>query len=261
MKKSRLTNEQKEELFELYKTYLYSYKELAERFNKSVSSISCLLGRKGLKGRFENNHYRKYPINQYYFDIIDSEEKAYFLGFLYADGCNHKNNTKVSIFLKEEDKNILVKLNSLLQPNKPLTYRSQKIGTSQYGMQISNKRISDKLNSLGCIPNKTFTLDFPNNSQVSNDFLIYFIRGYFDGDGWLGEKDISITSSNLFCHKLSNYLLENYDIKTRKRLKNKVVELCFPRNCVKPFLNLIYKNSNIHLERKYQKYLKYHNKD
>lgn len=261
MKRCKLTKEEKEELFRLYKTYLYSYKELANKFNKSVSSISCLLNRKGLKGKFEENHCRKYSINQYYFDIIDCEEKAYFLGFLYADGCNHKNNTKISMFLKEEDKDILVKLNNLLQPDKPLTYRTQKRGTNQYGMQISNKRISNRLNDLGCIPNKTFTLDFPNDNQVSSNFLIYFIRGLFDGDGWLGEKDISITSSNIFCNKLSNYLLDNYNIKTKKKIKNKVTELCFPRASVKPFLNLIYKNSNIHLERKYQRYLKYHNKD
>lgn len=183
MKQNRLTKDQKEELFELYKTFEYSYKELSQKFNKSVSSISCLLMREGLKGKFENNHSRTYPINQYYFDNIDCEEKAYFLGFLYADGCNHKNNTKISMFLKEEDKNILIKLNNLLQPTKPLTYRKAGIGTAQYGIQISNKRVSDNLNILGCIPNKTFTLDFPNNNQVPNSFLMIFIRGYFDGDG------------------------------------------------------------------------------
>ena len=260
MKQKRLTKDQKEELFELYKTYQYSYKELAKKFNKSVSSISCLLTREGLKGKSENNHFRKYAINQYYFDNIDCEEKAYFLGFLYADGCNHKNNTKISMFLKEEDKDILIKLNNLLQPDKPLTYRKARIGNAQYGMQISNKRISDNLNVLGCTPNKTFTLNFPTNTQVPNNFLIHFIRGYFDGDGWLGKKDISITSSNVFCNELSNYLLDNFNIKTRKKVKNKVTELCFSRYSVKPFLDLIYKNSNIHLERKYQRYLKYHNK-
>lgn len=106
MKQNRLTKDQKEELFELYNTYKYSYKELAEKFNKSVNSIACLLNREGLKGKRENNNFRKYDINQYYFDKIDCEEKAYFLGFLYADGCNHINNTKISMFLKEEAKKI-----------------------------------------------------------------------------------------------------------------------------------------------------------
>lgn len=260
MKQNRLTKDQKEELFELYKTFEYSYKELAQKFNKSVSSISCLLTREGLKGKFENNHSRKYAINQYYFDIIDTEEKAYFLGFLYADGCNHKNNTKVSMFLKEEDKNILIKLNNLLQPSKPLTYRKREIGTPQWGIQISNKRISDKLSELGCIPNKTFNLNFPNENQIPNNLIIHFIRGYFDGDGWLGKKDISITSCITFCSQLSMFLYKTYNIETKYKIKNKVIELYFSRKDVKLFLNLLYKNSNIYLERKYQRYLEYHNK-
>lgn len=259
MKQNKLTKEQKEELFEMYKTFQYSYKELANKFNKSVSSVSCLLMREGLKGKFENNHFRKYPINQDYFNVIDSEEKSYFLGFLYADGCNHYNSTKISMFLKEEDKDILIKLNNLIQPTKPLTYRKQKIGTNQFGMQISNKQISDKLNELGCIPRKTFTLDFPNNNQVPEKYLLPFLRGYFDGDGWLGKNDISITSSILFCNKLSNFLFNKFQITTKHKVKNKVIELCFSRKDVKLFLDLLYKSSNIHLDRKYQRYMLYHN--
>ena len=30
---------------------------------------------------------KKFKVNDDYFEIIDTEEKAYWLGFLYADGC------------------------------------------------------------------------------------------------------------------------------------------------------------------------------
>lgn len=260
MKQNRLTKDKKEELFELYKTYKYSYKELAKIFNKSVNSIACLLNREGIKGKRENNHYRKYHINQNYFDVIDNEEKAYFLGFLCADGCNHKNTTKISMFLKEEDKEILIRLNNLLQPDKPLTYCKKEIGTNQYGIQISNKQISDKLNELGCTPQKTFTLDLATFNQVPEHLFNHYIRGYFDGDGWLGKKDISITSSILFCEKLSKFLFDKFNIKTRLRYKNKIVELCFSRYGIQLFLDWIYKDSNIFLERKFQKYIEYYTK-
>lgn len=258
MKQYRLSKDQKEELFELYKTYNYSYKDLAKIFNKTVSSISCLLNREGLKGRKDNNPFRTYEINQNYFDEIDCEEKAYFLGFLCADGCNHQNNTKVTMHLKEEDKDILIKLNDLLQPQKPLSFVKGRIGTNQYGIQISNKRISERLNELGCTPRKSFTLNLPSNEQVPEHLFRHYLRGYFDGDGWLGKKDISITSSHLFCEKLSNKLFEEFDIKTRNRVKNKITELCFSRYSVVKFLDWIYKDSNIFLERKYQRYLEYH---
>ena len=260
VKQNRLDKDQKEELFEMYKTYKYTYKDLAEKFDKSVSSIACLLNREGMKGKRENNHFRKYEIDQNYFDVINSQEKAYFLGFLCADGCNHKNSTKVSMFLKSSDKEILVKLNNLLQPTKPLTFTKKKCGSEQYGMQISNKRISDKLNELGCIPQKTFTLDIPNTDQVPEHLFSHYMRGFFDGDGWLGKKDISITSSNIYCKNLSLVLADELSIKTRLRIKGKVTELCFSRYGIEKFLNWIYKDSTIFLERKYQRYIKYHKK-
>lgn len=252
-----LTKDQKEELFEMYKTYKYTYKNLAEHFNTTVSAVSCMLTREGLKGKREHNHFRKYKVDQYFFDEINTEEKAYFLGFLCADGCNHSGNTKVSLSLKEEDLSMVTKLNNLIQPTKPLTYSKRKRG-NQYILQISNRRISEKLNSLGCVPRKSLILDFPTEEQVPEEFMRHYLRGYFDGNGWLGKKDISITSSNLFSNKLLEYLKRKYDFKTSCRRKNKVTELVFSRYSIKPFLDLIYKNSNIFLNRKYNRYLKYH---
>ena len=49
---------------------------------------------------------RKYNVNDNYFDVIDNQNKAYILGFLYADGCNYKNGY-FKIDLQEEDKNML----------------------------------------------------------------------------------------------------------------------------------------------------------
>lgn len=260
MKQNRLTGEQKEKLFELYKTYNYSYKELAEQFNKTVRSIAGLLTREGLKGKRINNHFRKYKVNQNYFDIIDSEEKAYFLGFLCADGCNHINSTKVSMFLKESDKEILIKLSNLIQPTKPLVFGKKDRGFNQYAINISNRRISDRLNELGCTPRKTFTLELPTYETVPENLFRHYMRGFFDGDGWLGKKDISITSSIMFCEKLSILLHETFNIKTRGRSRGKVTELRFSRYNTKQFLDWIYKDSNIFLERKYQRYLEYYSK-
>ena len=111
---------------------------------------------------------------------------------------------------------------------------------------------------MGCIPRKTFTLDFPTNDQVPEHLISHYMRGYFDGDGWLGKKDISITSSELFCTKLAEYLKLKLNIQTRARIKTKVIELCFTRKSTKIFLNWLYNDSNIFLNRKYQRYLEYH---
>lgn len=50
---------------------------------------------------------RKYSLNESYFEKIDSEEKAYFLGFLFSDGSVSKYSLNLS--LAEVDKEILEK--------------------------------------------------------------------------------------------------------------------------------------------------------
>lgn len=56
-------------------------------------------------------YYHKYKDrNNNYFDKIDTENKAYFLGLLYADGSNSIKNGKISIALQARDKDILNKM-------------------------------------------------------------------------------------------------------------------------------------------------------
>ena len=52
-------------------------------------------------------HKRKYDVNDNYFDIIDSQEKAYIFGLFYADACNYEYNGRIKIDLQEDDKEIL----------------------------------------------------------------------------------------------------------------------------------------------------------
>ena len=79
-----------------------SISSLANEFGVSVSNIQEKLKRNNINIR-EN---RKYHFNQHYFDNIDSHNKAYLLGFIYADGCINKNNC-LSIAVHENDVNLL----------------------------------------------------------------------------------------------------------------------------------------------------------
>ena len=135
MKQRRLTHKEKTELFAKYETGKYTGADLAKEYPITLTAINGLLRRNGYKSKSQSELQRKYSINENFFDVIDTEEKAYFLGFLYADGCNATNRNAVILSLKEDDRDILEKLNSLLQPQKPL-------GCTKYGqntLMISNK--------------------------------------------------------------------------------------------------------------------------
>lgn len=139
---------------------------------------------------------RKYKLNENYFEKIDSKDKAYFLGLLFADGCNAISRTQkhcsIIISLQEQDKEILQKFMNIVSPNKPLQLINNINGQKQYRFVINSKKWSNDLIKLGCVPNKSLVLQFPTEKQVPKELQSHFIRGYFDGDGcvWNGKRKI-----------------------------------------------------------------------
>lgn len=129
---------------------------------------------------------RKYSLDENYFEDIDSNDKAYVLGFIYADGSVYK--TYLSIWLAIKDVAILDYIKGKLNYGGIIyNYYDKKKDKKYVGLTVSSKKIVSDLNKLGVINNKTY---------LSKTLPIYdekyekaFLRGFFDGDG-------SIYSSN-----------------------------------------------------------------
>jgi intein/homing endonuclease len=216
---------------------------------------------------------RKYNIDENFFDLIDSEERAYFLGLLFADGCNFTKKNTVSIGLQERDKDVLVLLRDAIKTNKPLYFvnrnKSHPTWQNQYKLVIHNKKISATLDSLGCHNKKSLILRFPRKGIIPTNLISVFIRGYFDGDGCIyidknNKKDYwaancSITSTQNFCDNIKKILLDVLGIcsffeKPRKyHNKNTRVLRIGGNQQVLKFLNWIYKDSKICIARKRDK--------
>jgi len=97
MKQRRLTHKEKTELFTKYESGKYTGADLAKEYPISLTAISALLKRHGYKAKSQSELQRKYNIDETFFDVIDTEEKAYFLGFLYADGYNNTDRNSVNL--------------------------------------------------------------------------------------------------------------------------------------------------------------------
>ena len=120
---------------------------------------------------------RKYAMNEIFFDNIDSEEKAYFLGLLLADGHNNIKDGVVSIDLQEGDITILEKLTELIQPEKPIrNYENKYAKLGRNRVVLASRYMSNRLNELGMIQNKSGNLLFIQN--VDKYLSPHFIRGY-----------------------------------------------------------------------------------
>lgn len=138
---------------------------------------------------------RWYDYDENYFSKIDTSEKAYWLGFLYADGGVFSDGYKinsVTVKLSIRDKEHLISLKRALgytgqikdgsyAATFPIKKYNGAFKSSQ--LRITSKKMVKDLITLGCHQNKSLTVCFPNNSTVPADFISHFIRGYFDGDG------------------------------------------------------------------------------
>lgn len=132
----------------------------------------------------------KYYYNKDYFKKIDTSEKAYWLGFLYADGCitrfyrNEKlKSMSLELTLQDEDCNHLIKFKNALESNVPIQHKVIRNKYKSDRIVINCTSMCRDLIELGCTPVKSLTLEFPNNNILPDKYLRDFIRGYFDGDG------------------------------------------------------------------------------
>lgn len=231
---------------------------LGREFGVSYSTIRNLLKRKDIKT--EGNKHN-FPRDEFYFSNIDSKEKAYWLGFLYADGCVHSNSNEISITLKDRDH--LEKFRKAIKSNNKIGESIDKRFSSMpkiYHFSIKDKQLKSDLIKWGCVPNKSLSLTkIPN---IPRDFVSHFIRGYFDGDGslhWLnGTKNfrISFVGAAPFLKDIQKELGLSLSLGQQEGNKSKYFQVA-GRKQVPMILDYIYKDSdeNIRLTRKYKNYL------
>ena len=210
-----------------------------------------------------------------YFKEIDSEHKAYWLGFIYADGCVKKDKGKgenggwnLSMDLKISDKYILEELCRDLGSDKsPREYK----GTEYRGkfkpkhnakVEFYSKELCQDLIKWGAVPNKTHLLkDLPN---IPKHLMCHFIRGYFDGDGTIyinsNSKRIrtAFYGTHEFVSSIQEYLISELGFARKKVTDQKEAKVSFISYSYKESLELcewMYSEASIYLKRKYNIYI------
>lgn len=230
-----------------------------------------------------------HKVNRNYFKQIDSENKAYILGFFYADGYN--SGTQASFTQLDQDRDILDQINKELDSDINISKKVQKSNNKIIdNLTISSKEMCEDLSKLGAIQNKSLNLKFPDKI-IPEKFMRDFIRGYFDGDGcvWNGKrkkmkvKDASrpsgyrerivhnvkftITGYDKFINSLQDYLISVLNFKKTKlnyskakNINNNTQEcVCTMeysgRKQMEKFFNYLYTDAKIFGKRKYNKFL------
>ncbi len=253
-------------VIELYDKYR-SLRKVAKILGTSITPVRRVL----YSNQIEMNTSRVYKIDEVYFEVIDTEHKAYWLGFLYADGCVRiRKDTSHLLSFKQHkrDKDIFIKFNKCLNSNYP--FKPVK-NTNTYQIEIGSKKIVKSLISKGCVPRKSLVLSFPEESMLSIDLQRHFIRGYFDGDGSISvvqqEKckypsprlNISGTKSVVFAMKdilvlsgMKNIIASKY---TYKKAKNDLWYVILnTKKDILSFYQYIYEDTSVFMDRKNKKF-------
>lgn len=212
---------------------------------------------------------RKYSINDNYFNVIDTEEKAYWLGFIYADGYILTSCNKIGISLNKIDKNHLEKFAKAIASTYPIhdykTKQGYGNGNVYSKILVTSEQMKNDLIKFGVYENKTLCVKFPH--WLHQDLIPHFIRGYFDGDGSLtyGSKqicgnnnyNIKFTGTHGMIDAIQLYL--GTFVKLEQRYPDRNVNnysITIGGNIqVARILNYMYNNATIYLERKYNRYL------
>ena len=224
MARKILTEQLKLQVKEDYLTNKQTLTELAIKYNLSYPTISKILS--GVP-KYSKATLFNPDLNETYFDNIDSEEKAYFIGLLIADGNIYRSSDgsnrqdSISLTLLKEDKYVIEILKSRLKVNTTLVddnRRSKKAVT----LAIRSNKLSEALAKYGVVPNKTFKTFLP---KINSIYMKDLIRGILDGDGSIRAKQttknnrfskyLTICGNHLLIQNIVDYLNINFKLKTK----------------------------------------------
>lgn len=233
---------------------------IAEFFNCTISNITRRLKKAGILYIRNYNKQRlpsrvnRHTVNEHFFENIDNEVKAYFLGLMFADGSVTKNQ----FYLKMKDEDIILKFKEVLACDYPIIFRE--FPYKSYCLTVSSQTSCNFLISHGCVPNKTNVIRFP---EIPKHLYNHFLRGFFDGDGCLQLQDkkyhcrIDFTSaSKAFLEDIrpiiSSHAKTNGSLNKEKLYD--VWHLNYSGHQASQILDWLYKDSTVYLNRKYVKY-------
>jgi transposase-like protein len=252
-----LSPKEEQQVIDLYLNNQLSQKEIADKFNCCIKTIRNTLIRNNIEIKIQPRKNKN--INENYFEKIDTEQKAYFLGFIFADDNICKNQLSIEIHFK--DRELLKLFKNELHLKSKISYRKRE-NTEVCCIRVVSKKICEDLKQYGIVPNKTYiTKHLP---KISEEFIPHFLRGLLDGDGWISIDNSGyyhmgfVSYSKSVCEDFQEYCnsLINQKSKSKITLKDKNGH---SYNCqfqglkiVKQLATVLYKDNKICLERKFR---------
>lgn len=206
----------------------------------------------------EVDRIETYYTNLDYFNEINTEDKAYYLGLIYADGS--VDTKRLRLELQKEDCYIIKKWRDIISPNRPIYYSKRKNKKATGCLTLNSKYWLDKLKVYNIEPRKSF--HNTSLSKLSKEMMPHFVRGLFDGDGSVyinsNALRIKFIGNTLSIKELIDYLVKEINITPVKLHTGKPYKIYTSyftiarKNDIKKLYDYMYDNSCFYLNRKKQ---------
>lgn len=241
-----------------------TYKDIAAHLGFTERQIRGHLNNMGLTKKTSQ-------LRENYFDIIDTPEKSYFLGLMFADGYvvynPQRRNYEATLSLEQSDSDTVTAYaqalgiaDKIASRTRTISFNGYTYDTTDCSARAYSRHLCDALINLGVVPNKTYCPEFPRPSI----YLSSFVRGFLDGDGCIYNGTdgksliVSFTNSNReFLAFLRSLLLEQTgavgSLYTEKEWKHRLM-FYSPGDSLAVLAWIYQPDGAWKMERKYQKY-------
>lgn len=241
-----LTKEDEELLLSLYYDNI-KFNEMIEITHFPHRKITDFFKRNNL------NLVKRYKLNEQYFNTIDTDKKAYWLGYLWTDGFVGKGKYN-NIVLSSIDEKVIDEFNkdisiSGINFKKVHTDRSNSFGNNiLYESRFSSFQMADSLRNRNITSNRKED-SFLNITDIDSEYMKYILFGMIDGDGHIEPRNGNLVGINLYASKNNSEsyvdfvksLNLSYSIKYNKERECNYIRFLlkdeYTRGIIKEYLN------------------------
>ena len=229
------------------------------------------------------NHISNRRIRHDIFSKIETELQAYLLGFYASDGNINEKRKTFRIHLQKQDSELVYLYKDIISPDartftvdehKTTGRNGKEINAHEsFGVDITSAKLCTDLVNLGIGYNKSYSdLHIP---EMSESLIRHFIRGYFDGDGcitiWLskekgksdrvrGKFDICAKSASILNEFIKFFATHDIKINLNYLKRDDMYRISTSsKKELEKIYNILYKDSNFYLSRKFNKFDHYVN--
>ena len=257
----KFSDEEVDKIAHMYVEQKMAISKIAIAFKASNHTIAKVLHTLNVVREVGKNYL--YSCDETFFENIDNEQKAYWLGAMFADGNVSQNTSGTGqLFITSRDENWLEQFKETIQYTGKVLKETHKYYKKDiWKIHITSDRLFHDLCKIGCVPCKSNIIQFPN---IKESLIHHFIRGYFDGDGTVNITKYMPNRTPLksgFCSGSETFLAELVThVPTKyKSIKHysDVYTVVYSVNDSYKLYNYMYSDATVYLERKKNKFEEY----